>query len=168
VRLVRPREVLQLTGLSSDQLREWTVRRALILPDEPAQKRGSEARFSWQTVLLLRLAVVLRNRFRVELQAHRDLLISARELLEGVSFPSLWGGTMAIYDLSRCELLPARVMMMTEEDAILLRLDPHLKVLSQGFGLIEPVSQLPLFRAIAIPDGDAAEAGQRLAKRRRP
>src|ERR1700731_232831 len=70
VRLIKSREVLALTGLSADQLREWTVRRALVQSDVPARKRGSEAKFSWQTVLLLRLVVVLRTRFHVELQAH--------------------------------------------------------------------------------------------------
>jgi hypothetical protein len=43
--------------MTADQLREWTVRRGLIQPDEPAPKRGSEAKFSWQTLLVLRLAV---------------------------------------------------------------------------------------------------------------
>lgn len=151
MRLVRSRDVPALTGLSADQLREWTVRRGLVQPDEPAQKRGSEARFSWQTLLVLRLAVVLRTRFHVELQAHRELLASARKLLEGTSFPGLWGGTLAIYGLTRCELLSARAPLPTaEEDAILLRLNRHLEALSQGFGLPEPVSQLPLFPAVGL------------------
>ena len=164
MRLIRSRDVLPLTGLSSDQLREWTVRRGLIQPDIPSQKRGIEAQFSWQTVLLLRLAVVLRNRFHIELQAHRDLLVSARELLDGASFPTLWGATLAIYDLRRCELLSSRSSLATEEDAVLLRLNQHLDVLSQGFGLSEPVSQLPLFPAIALPNNEQAEAGSHRAK----
>ncbi len=89
--LVGSRDVLQLTGLSADQLREWTMRRALIKPDILAQKRGSEAKFSWQIVFLLQLAVVLRTRFYVELKVHRNLLASARELLDGASFLSLLG-----------------------------------------------------------------------------
>src|SRR5260221_7379732 len=126
MRLVGSREVLALTGLSADQLREWTVRRALIQADIPAHKRGNEAKFSWHTVLLLRLAVVLRSRFHVELQAHRDLLIAARALLDGASFPALWGTTLAIYDLRRCELLPRRAPLAVEEDAVLFRLNRHL------------------------------------------
>jgi hypothetical protein len=164
LRLLRPREVLQLTGLTADQLREWTVRRELIQPDVPAQQRGSEAKFSWQTVLLLRLAVVLRTRFHVELQAHRNLLVTARELLDGASFPGLWGVTLAIYDLRRCELLSPREPLAAYEDAILLRLNRHLEVLSQGFGLPDPVGQLPLFPAIPIKSSDVAVGGARLAK----
>jgi hypothetical protein len=151
MQLVRSRDVPALTGLTADQLREWTVRRGLVQPDEPAQKRGSEARFSWQTLLVLRLAVVLRTRFHVELQAHRELLASARRLLRDASFPGLWGGTLAIYGLTRCELLSARTPLpSSEEDAILLRLNRHLEALSQGFGLPEPISQLSLFPAVAV------------------
>lgn len=164
MRLIRSREVLELTGLTTDQLREWTVRRAFIQPDLPACKRGSEAKFSWQTVLLLRLAVVLRNRFHIELQAHRELLIAARELLDGASFLSLWGKSLAIYDRHRCALLPASEVVKTAEDAVLLRLERHLEVLSQRFGLSDPVSQLPLFPAVPIRDTAAAKDGVRPAK----
>lgn len=164
MRHIGSREVLKLTGLTADQLREWTVRRALIQPDVPAQKRGHEAKFSWQTVLLLRIAVVLRTRFHVELQAHRDLLVAARELLEGASFPALWGGTLAIYDFRRCELLPARSNVGEDEDAVLLRLNQHLEALSQGFGLLDPVAQLPLFPAVPIRSSEAADGARRLIK----
>lgn len=170
MRLVRSRDVPALTGLTADQLREWTVRRGLVHPDEPAQKRGSEARFSWQTLLVLRLAVVLRTRFHVELQAHRELLASAQQLLEGASFPGLWGGTLAIYGLNRCELLGARAPLpSSEQDAILLRLNRHLEVLSQGFGLPEAVSQLSLFPAVAVraaTEGSSAELRRNNGMRR--
>jgi hypothetical protein len=162
--LIRSRDVLALTGLSADQLREWTVRRSLIQPDVPAQKRGSDAKFSWQTVLLLRLAVVLRNRFHVELQAHRELLVSARGLLDGASFLGLWGTTLVIYDLKRCELMPARAALAPDTDAILLRLNHHLDVLSQGFGLADPVSQLQLFPALGVPARGQLESSARVAK----
>ncbi|AWK85942.1 hypothetical protein DEW08_06410 [Azospirillum thermophilum] len=157
-----------MTGLSADQLREWTVRRALIQPDVPAQKRGSEAKFSWKTLLLLRLAVVLRTRFHVELQAHRELLGTARELLDGASFPMLWGATLAIYDLQRCELLSSRDVAAAHEDAILLRLDRHLAVLSQGIGLPDPVTQLPLFPALAVQGGTSSAVKVRQPKGGRP
>lgn len=164
MRLIGSRQVLQLAELSADQLREWTVRRALIQPDVPAQNRGSEAKFSWQTVLLLRLAVVLRTRFHVELQAHRDVLVAARELLDGASFPGLWGTTLAIYDLRRCELLASRTPTPDEEDAILLRLNRHLDVLSLGFGLPDPVAQLPLFPAVPIRSHETANAETHVLK----
>jgi hypothetical protein len=156
-----------LTGLTADQLREWTVRRALIQPDLPSQKRGSEAKFSWQTVLLLRLAVVLRTHFHVELQAHRELLRTTRKLFDGASFPALWGMTLAIYDLRRCELLPARATVSAEEDAVLLRLNRHLEILSQGFGIAEPLIQLPLFPVLPVPSADTVNHGTRQIKEAR-
>lgn len=148
--LIGTRDALLLTGLSADQLREWTVRRSLIQPDIPAQKRGSEAKFSWQTILLLRLAMVLRSRFHVELQAHRELLVEARNRLSHASFPVLWGMTLAIYDLRRCELLSSRAEVSATEDVVLLRLNPHLEVLSRGLSLPVPVSQRSLFPAVGL------------------
>lgn len=159
MRLIKSRHVPALTGLTADQLREWTVRRALVQPDEPARKRGQEAQFSWQTLLVLRLAVVLRTQFHVELQAHRDLLVSTRNLLEGAPFLGLWGATLAIYGLSRCELLAPRVLLPSvEEDVILLRLNRHLEVLSQGLELPAPIAQLSLFPA--VPLKSAGEGGR--------
>jgi hypothetical protein len=130
----------------------------------PAQKRGSEAKFSWQTVLLLRLAVVLRTHFHVELQAHRDLLVAARELLDTASFPALWDVTLAIHGMRRCELLSPRVTPAAHEDAVLLRLNRHLEVLSQGFGLPDPIAQLPLFPVVPIRSSDTTDGGARLPK----
>lgn len=150
VQFMKSRDVLQLTGLTADQLREWTVRRGLIHPDFPAQKRGSEAKFTWQTVLLLRLAVVLKSGFHVELQAQRELLAAARELLEEKSFPALWGSTLAVYDFQRCELLGPRMAVSLDDDVIFLRLDRHLHALSEGFGMMDPVTQLPLFPVIGL------------------
>jgi hypothetical protein len=163
VRLIKSRDVLRLTGLSADQLREWTVRRALIQPDVPAAKQGQQALFSWQTVLLLRLAVILRSRFHVELAVHRDLFVSARELVQHRSFPALWGSTLAIYDLARCELLSARDVA-GEEDVILLRLNTHLEALSQGFGVTEPIAQLPLFPAVGLRRSEDEASGMLLVE----
>jgi hypothetical protein len=155
VRLIGSRDVLRLTGLSADPLREWTVRRGLIHPDVPASRQGQQAQFGWQTVLLLRLAVVMRSRFHVELQVHRDLLGRARVLLSGRSFPSLWGNRLAIFGLERCELLSSGDAVPMEEDVILLGVNAHLEALSQGFGVCEPIAQLPLFPAVGLRRSEA-------------
>lgn len=150
VRLIGSRDVLKLTGLTGNQLREWTVRRGLIHPDVPALRQGQQAQFGWQTVLLLRLAVVMRSRFHVELQVHRYLLLRARELLNGRSFPSLWGHRLAIFELERCALFGAGDPVPADEDVILLGLNTHLETLSQRFGVSEPIAQLPLFPAVGL------------------
>jgi hypothetical protein len=146
--LIGPREVLALTELSPDQLREWTARRVLIRPDLPATKRGSEAKFSWNTVLLLRLATVLHKRFHLELQANRGLLAAMRNVLNGVPFPSLQGTSLAIHDAHRCELIPEASPVVLLEDGILLSLRRHLEIISQGFPIPELERQLTLFPAL--------------------
>ena len=155
MRLIGSRDVLKLTGLSADQLREWTVRRGLIHPDVPASRQGQQAQFGWQTVLLLRLAVVMRSRFHVELQIHRGLLVRARELLNGRSFPGLWNHRFAIFGLESCSLLGSSDPVPTDQDALLLWLNPHLEALSQGFGVSEPIAQLPLFPAVGLRRSEA-------------
>ena len=91
--------------------------------------------------------------------------MGARELFDGASFPALWGTTLAIYDFRRCEILPLRTVVVTEEDAVLLRLNRHLEVLSQGFGLPDPVSQLPLFPAVPIRSADPTDEAVRSIRR---
>lgn len=154
MRLIGSRDVLKLTGLTSDQLREWTVRRGLICADLPSARQGQQAQFAWQTVLVLRLMVVMSRRFHIELQVHRDLFVRARELLNGRSFPGLWGNRIAVFGLERCALLGADDPVPTDQDALLLLLNDHLEALSQGFGVAEPIAQLPLFPAIGLRRGE--------------
>ena len=151
MRLIKSGEVQALTGLSVDQLREWTGRRALIKPDVQSQGKGTHARFSWQTVLVLRLAVVLKDQFHIELQAHRDLLAGLQQEFASTSFLSLREKMVVVYGKGQWEILN------TEENgdreglgAILLFLAPHLGVLSGGFGMPDPSKQLTLFPVVGV------------------
>jgi hypothetical protein len=150
MRLVTSGDVLKLTGLSAHQLREWTVRRGLIRPDAEPHGPGSRAKFAWQTVLLLRLAVVLKERFHIELQAHRDLFGALGERLAKASFPALHGSALVIQPGSTFELLPLGEAKSKSGDMIIVQLDPHLEVLSMSFGLVEPVRQLTLFPVVGV------------------
>lgn len=151
VRMIGSREVQALTGLSADQLREWTGRRGLVRPDRPAQGKGTQARFSWQTVLVLRLALVMKKDFHIELHAHRESLAELQKFFHGKSFPGLW---------DRVALLRGRILLtvckhseMTfaaDEAVIVMPLAPHLRTLMAGFGLPVPAPQMSLFRAIGI------------------
>ncbi len=136
----------KLTGLSTDKLREWTIRRALIPVDVRPKQKGSPAKFSWQTILVLRIAVLLRERFHVELQAHKASFFELRRDLHHRSFISLWGRQIAI--------LPDQWMIAEEgaafptTDVLLIQLDPHLHVLRDGFALPDAATnreQLDLF-----------------------
>lgn len=141
-----------LTDLSADQLREWSQRRGLIMPDVAGQGPGRPALYSWQTVLLLRVAVVLRTRFRIELQGHKALLLALRDLLAGVSFPALRGCVLALRSMDHGELLSdtSALVSLGEHDTLIIRLDPHLDILQREFAPQDPSGQLPLFRAVRV------------------
>lgn len=127
----------RLTGLSTETLREWTSRRALIPADVRPRKKGSPAQYSWQTVLVLRLAVALRNQFHVELQAHKALFDGLRVTLYQHSFIGLWGKSLAI-SAGGAWALVDQADAVRPDDAILIRLDPHLDIISAGFMLPDP------------------------------
>jgi hypothetical protein len=150
MRLVRASEVQRLTGLSADQLREWTTRRGLIEPDLKPNGPGSRARFAWQTVLLLRLAVVLKESFHIELHAQRGLFQDLAERLAKVSFPALRGFVLVIGREGNLNISPIEEIRSPTADILMLHLDPHLDVLSTEFGLNEPIRQLPLFPARVV------------------
>lgn len=124
----------QLTGLSTDKLREWTSRRALVPADQRPKRKGSPAKFSWQTVLVLRVAVLLRDQFSLELQAHKASFANLRILLRSQSFIALWGKRLALGPCGTWSLLDNDAWV-PEPDALLITLDPHLLVLRDGFAL---------------------------------
>lgn len=145
-------QVQTLTGLTANQLREWSHRRDLIPPDVEAGGPGRPALYSWQTVLLLRIAVVLRERFKIELQAHKGLLHALADLFSGVPFPAFRGCLLALRDMERGELLAKGMVRVgdSDPDTLFLRLDPHLDVLEAEFAPQDRTGQLPLFRAVRV------------------
>jgi DNA-binding transcriptional MerR regulator len=150
MRLVKASEAQKLTGLSADQLREWTTRRGLIEPDSKPNGPGSRARYSWQTVLLLRLAVVLKDSFHIELHAQRTLFSTLAERLAKTSFPALRESALVIGPDGIFSILPVKELRSPASDVLMILLDPHLDILSTEFGLIEPIRQLPLFPARVV------------------
>jgi len=151
VRLVKAREAQALTGLSADRLREWAGRRGLVRPDVPARGKGSQARYSWQTVLVLRLAGVLKDQFKIELTAHRELLGNMQCELAGKSFPALRGCVIALYGKGEVELrAPGERSKNSDAAVLLLPLELHLETLSSGFGVLDTMQQRPLFPAVSV------------------
>ena len=145
-------EVCRLTGLSTQKLREWTSRRSLVPADVPSMRQGSPAKFTWATVLILRLAVVLREQFCVDLQANQAFLAELRKELGRRSFLSLRGQSLALLGRERWVLLDRGEVPPT--DALVIYLDPHLEVLSAGFSMQELPSGAPqrdLFPLSGLP-----------------
>lgn len=163
MQLVTTRDAAQLTGLSTEQLREWTSRRALILPDVKPKGHGSPACYSWQTILLLRLAVVLRDRFKMELHAHRDLFADLSSGLARASFLSLWGKSIVLYGEAKWAVVDPHDEGVDMNDCIVLRLDSHLQRLSESFALpqLSAPGQFQLFPALGVRTGAAANSSGR-------
>ncbi len=158
----------QLTGLSTDKLREWTSKRALITADHPPKRKGSPARFSWQTILVLRVAVLLRDHFSLELQAHKAAFADLRKLLRSQSFISLWGRRLALGPGGGWTFLDG-VEAIPEADALLITLNPHLAILRDGFALpgASEERQLDLFSLPTVHGKQHPKRGtQRLPDRR--
>lgn len=158
----------QLTGLSTDKLREWTRRRALIPADQRPKMKGSPAKFSWQTILVLRVAVLLRDQFSLELQAHKAAFADLRKLLRSQSFIALWGRRLALGPSGRWEFFDG-VETVPGADTLLIALDPHLAVLRDGFALpgSSEERQLDLFSLPSVHGKQHPNRlPQRLSKRR--
>jgi len=161
----------RLTGLSTEKLREWTRRRALVPDDVRPKQKGSPAKFSWQTILILRIAVLLRDQFGLELQSHKAFFANLRSELRTKSFITLWGHCLALGSAGGWEFLEGGVAA-PDGDALLIHLDPHLAILRDGFELPDAAAargQLDLFslpavhkkRPPAISGRSTAVAGRR-------
>ena len=160
-------QVSKLTGLSTAKLREWTSRRALIPADVPPKRKGSPAKFKWQTVLILRIAVILRDRFYLELHAHRTLFASLRQQLRDASFVGLWNKLLVLNGSETWALIDEADAGLPPEDALTIRLNPHLEALAAGFAFPHPTaapSQLELFPAHAVRGLPSRKARRRRAR----
>jgi hypothetical protein len=147
VHLVPTPVACQLTGLSTEKLREWTSRRALVPADVRPRQKGSPAQFSWQTILILRLALLLRDQFGVELQFHKEHFAKLRMELRSASFIALWGRRLALTSQGEWMLLDNQAPRPAN-DAIFICLDSHLSIIRDGFALPDAAAatgQLDLF-----------------------
>lgn len=112
---------------------------------------------------MLRVAVLLRDQFSLELQAHKAAFAELRKMLRSRSFIALWGKRLALGPgrtwalLDGTETVPAT-------DVLLIALDSHLAILRDGFALPDAIEgrQLDLF---SLPN---VHGKQRLKPRRLP
>jgi len=150
MRLFQSADVLVLTGLSKSQLREWTGRgrRELLHPDVEPDGPGRHALFSWQTVLVLRVLLVLHRDFAAEVGAWAPAAQQMRGRLEHLPFLNLW---------RLCALFPSTTEVILTENiseagagGIVVPLEPHLEALATKLSLPRP-DQLPLFPTMAVP-----------------
>lgn len=143
-------DAARLTGLTRNQLREWCGRgrRGILEPDVSPAGPGRHAMYAWQTLLTLRLLLVLHARFGVEISQLADVVKTLRIRLKGTSFPALWPLWAVLVDSKTIELT-ANPDDVIADGAIVLPLRPHLEVLATAMSL--PVDeQLPLLPPMAV------------------
>ncbi|WP_430415257.1 hypothetical protein [Parasphingorhabdus sp.] len=147
--------VSSLTGLSTTQLREWTNRRALVPADVPPAGRGSPAKFTWQTVLIICVAATLKTDFRLELQSYRGLFSGLRTSLHQKSFVAIWNKKLVIEPSGDWTLTNIDDDIDSPGDVLVIQLRPHLETLAVGFAISPPPTgsgQLDLFPAQIVDD----------------
>ena len=141
MRLVKANHVEKLTGLTANQLHEWTTLRRLTESDAKPSGPGSRARYAWRMVLLLGLAEAQKGPPCRTAFAARTLFAALSERLTNL-LHSIAGAVLIIGAKGTLNLLPAEEVHASAMDVLMLRPDPHLDVLS--------IQQLPLFPARAV------------------
>ncbi len=141
MRLVIMRRATSLSGLSSEQFREWSKRRNLTSAD-------------------------VQNRFHVEFDTHRRLLAALREAPRTTSFLKLCDASVLIYDCETWELVDTYSADRTAVDGDIAHLDPHPAVLATGLAVPSPppTDQLGLFPARFISAEPARKGYETVAE----
>lgn len=141
-------EAAKLAGITANQLREWTGRRAIISPDVPGRGRGKHALFGPTTVLVLRILGELHARFHVEVGALSSLAERLRSDLGAAPFISLYGRAVAITDLADCEIITLSQTRITKA-VVIIPFESHLIAISETSELRDQIMQFQLFPAIS-------------------
>jgi hypothetical protein len=134
MKLVNSPEAAWLAGLSQDRLREWR-RQGYVEPAVVRLGQGSHAKYAWQGVLMLRVAVILRDRFRLELGALGYQFFELATVLRETEFISLWGKCLALEGGEHWSVMEGLQPHFAGEESLVIRLDCHLHVLSKAFCL---------------------------------
>ena len=148
-KLVKAADAIAVVGLTRNQLREWTSRgrRELILADVEADGPGHHAFFSWQTLLVLRLLLVLHTNFAAEVGAWAPAARDLRIKLENVYFEHLWG-TCAFFPSLEVSFLVDEIRASACA-GVIVPLEPHLSALASKLSFPRP-EQLSLFPTAGV------------------
>ena len=149
MRLFQSADALEASGLTRSQLREWTGRgrRELISPDVSPGGPGRHALYTWQSLLVLRLLLVLHNDFAAEVGAWAPAAMNLREKLKNTSFPSLWH--LSVFFPNRHTALLVDDVAKVGHTGLILPLESHLTVLASKLSLPRP-DQLSLLLPVAV------------------
>ncbi|UWU67851.1 hypothetical protein [Bradyrhizobium sp. NC92] len=96
------------------------------------------------------MAVLLRDQFAVELQAHKASFADLRKDLRSTSFIRLWGRRLALFPKGKWFFLDEDAPA-SDVDALIVHLDPHLAVIRDGFALPAAAAAAEQFDLFSLP-----------------
>ena len=140
--------MVEMTGHSRNQLREWCCVRWLVPPDIMADGPGSHATFTWQTALSLRILKNIQDERAGRVSTWAPVVRKFRAAIDGTSFPSLLGYVLEFKDYKSMSI---QVMHGLNSGFAFLAvpLAPHLEALASNLA-IEVPNQLPQFPPMAV------------------
>jgi hypothetical protein len=145
---VQSSRAAEIAGLTEHQLKEWCMRRGLILPDVLAQGRGHNALFGWHTLLALRLLASVHFKFGGSISHWGPIIEEWRKSLNGVSFPALYGQA-AIYEGERMFSGSAPATNLWQAQLI-LPLDDHLDAIARALSPEQQEAQFSLLPLLLV------------------
>ncbi len=140
--------MVELTGLSKNQLREWCTVRKLVPPDIMPNGPGTHAMFTWQAALALRILKSIQDDWSGTVSTWAPIVGEFRTVINGTSFPSLFGGVLVFKGLTSMNVEHAP-KLESKSGVLAIPLDPHLEVLASRLAIPVP-NQLPLFPPMAV------------------
>ncbi|MBZ9766161.1 hypothetical protein LB526_05245 [Mesorhizobium sp. CA6] len=93
----------------------------------------------------------MKTQIHIELEAYRDRLANLQDKLASLPFHSLWGLSLVVSGTGAPLLRSSRdICFDSDQPLLVMSLRPHLDAIMRGFGIAEPLAQLPLFPAIGL------------------
>lgn len=140
--------MVELTGLTKNQLREWCSVRRLLPPDIGPEGPGTHAMFTWQTAISLRVLKSIQDDWAGTVSAWAPVVRDFRAEIKGTSFPTLFGNVV-VFDSLNSMTIRQELALTTRSGILAVPLDPHLEVLVSKLAIPLP-DQLPLFPPMAV------------------
>nr|WP_322865929.1 hypothetical protein [Aquicoccus sp. G2-2]MEA1113197.1 hypothetical protein [Aquicoccus sp. G2-2] len=140
--------MVELTGLTKSQLREWCSVRQLLPPDIAPEGPGTHAMFTWQTAIALRVLKSIQDDWAGTVSAWAPVIRDFRAEIKRTSFPTLFGNAV-IFDSLTSMTIQQELEMTTGPGILAVPLSPHLEVLATKLAIPLP-DQLPLFPPMSV------------------
>lgn len=141
-------QMVELTGLTKSQLREWCSVRQLLPSDIIPEGPGTHAMFTWQTAISLRILKSIQDDWAGTVSAWAPVVRDFRAEIEGTSFPTLFGHVV-VFDSLSSMIIQKETELKGGSGVLVVPLDPHLEVLASKLAIPLP-DQLPLFPPMAV------------------